>query len=310
MVDISKISTEQRNTNTKNMDLGTTKDILTLINNEDKTVPYAVEKAIDQISKVVDQVTESFRNGGRLFYLGAGTSGRLGVLDASECPPTFGVESDMVTGIIAGGDRALRYAIENVEDSKEAAANDLKDYHINKHDVVIGIAASGRTPYAIGAVEYAKLKGAHTACITTSKDSEIAKVVDMPIEAVTGAEPLTGSTRMKSGTAQKLILNMITTAAMVKIGKVYENLMVDVQMSNDKLISRAQRIVKEVTGAPLEIVNKYLEKYQSVKYAIFAIMGEIEDEHKIKDLFNEHNGNIRQSLNSCKPHEEKNNENT
>jgi len=309
MVDISKISTEQRNKNTKNMDLGSTEDILTLINNEDKTVPYAVEAAIKQITVVVDAVTESFRKGGRLFYLGAGTSGRLGVLDASECPPTFGVESDLVTGIIAGGDRALRFAVENVEDSKEAAAKDLESYHITASDVVIGIAASGRTTYAIGAVEYAKKQGAKTGCITTSENSEIAKVVDMPIEAVTGAEPLTGSTRMKSGTAQKLILNMITTAAMVKLGKVYENLMVDVQMSNDKLISRAQRIVMEVTGADLDIVNKYLDKYQSVKYAIFAIMGEIEEKNKIKNLLEENNGNIRQSLNSCKPKEVENDEN-
>jgi len=299
MVDISKITTERRNDNTKNIDLVSTKEILTLINNEDKTVPHAVEKAIPQIVDVVNTVTESFRQGGRLFYLGAGTSGRLGVLDASECPPTFGVASDMVIGIIAGGERALRYAIENVEDSKEAAIEDLKPYHITKHDVVIGIAASGRTPYAIGAVEYAKSLGVKTACVTTSANSEISKVVDMPIEAVTGAEPLTGSTRMKSGTAQKLILNMITTASMVKLGKVYENLMVDVQMSNDKLISRAQRIVMEVTGAPLTVVNEYLDKYQSVKYAIFAIMSEIEDLSRIKEMLDNNHGNIRESLKSC-----------
>jgi len=299
MVDISKITTERRNDNTKNIDLVSTKEILTLINNEDKTVPHAVEKAIPQIVDVVNTVTESFRQGGRLFYLGAGTSGRLGVLDASECPPTFGVASDMVIGIIAGGERALRYAIENVEDSKEAAIEDLKPYHITKHDVVIGIAASGRTPYAIGAVEYAKSLGVKTACVTTSANSEISKIVDMPIEAVTGAEPLTGSTRMKSGTAQKLILNMITTASMVKLGKVYENLMVDVQMSNDKLISRAQRIVMEVTGAPLTVVNEYLDKYQSVKYAIFAIMSEIEDLSRIKEMLDNNHGNIRESLKSC-----------
>jgi len=299
MVDISKITTERRNDNTKNIDLVSTKEILTLINNEDKTVPDAVEKAIPQIVDVVNTVTESFRHGGRLFYLGAGTSGRLGVLDASECPPTFGVASDMVIGIIAGGERALRYAIENVEDSKEAAIEDLKPYHITKHDVVIGIAASGRTPYAIGAVEYAKSLGVKTACVTTSANSEISKIVDMPIEAVTGAEPLTGSTRMKSGTAQKLILNMITTASMVKLGKVYENLMVDVQMSNDKLISRAQRIVMEVTGAPLTVVNEYLDKYQSVKYAIFAIMSEIEDLSRIKEMLDNNHGNIRESLKSC-----------
>jgi len=296
MVDISKISTEKRNGNTKNIDLCETKEILTLINNEDKTVPLAVEKALDQITAVVDVVTKSFKKGGRLIYIGAGTSGRLGVLDASECPPTFGVKDDLVIGIIAGGDQALREALENVEDSKEAAIKDLEKHQLTKHDVVVGIAASGRTPYAVGAVEYAKTQGCHTACVTTSELSPIAKVVDYPIEAITGAEPLTGSTRMKSGTAQKLILNMITTASMVKIGKVYENLMVDVKMSNDKLISRAQRIVMEVTGAPQQVVQQHLEKYNSVKYAIFAIMSQIEEEDKITALLDENNGNIRESL--------------
>ncbi len=296
MVDISKITTEKRNVKTKNIDLATTCDILKLINNEDKTVPIAVEKAIDQIAVVVDKVTEAFSKGGRLFYLGAGTSGRLGVLDASECPPTFGVSPDMVVGLIAGGDKALRDAIEGAEDSKEGAYQDLKKNNLNKLDVVIGIAASGRTPYPIGGVEYANELGCETACITTSKDSEIAHIAKYPIEAVTGAEPLTGSTRMKSGTAQKLILNMITTAAMVKIGKVYENLMIDLQMSNDKLISRAQLIVMEVTGVSREIAIEYLEKYKSVKYAIFSIMSKVEDKKKIEDILTEYHGNIRESL--------------
>ncbi|MDO9628703.1 MAG: N-acetylmuramic acid 6-phosphate etherase [Acholeplasmataceae bacterium] len=296
MIDISKISTEKRNENTKNIDLVSTTEILRLINNEDKTVPLAVEKAIGQISTVVDRVTETFKNGGRLFYLGAGTSGRLGVLDASECPPTFGVPNDLVTGIIAGGDHALRYSIEGVEDSPKAAKDDLKKHHLTKHDFVIGIAASGRTPYAIGGVEYANELGCKTGCITTSADSEIAKIAQFPIEAITGAEPLTGSTRMKSGTAQKLILNMITTASMVKIGKVYENLMIDVQMSNNKLVSRAQRIVMEVTGVSEEVAEEYLMKYNSVKFAIFGIISKIEDRKKIEELLDEHNGNIRESL--------------
>ena len=296
MIDISKISTEKRNENTKNIDLVSTAEILRLLNNEDKTVPLAVEKAIGQIATVVDMVTETFKKGGRLFYVGAGTSGRLGVLDASECPPTFGVPSDMVTGIIAGGDHALRFSVEGVEDSPKQAKEDLIKHHLSKNDFVIGIAASGRTPYAIGGVEYANELGCKTGCITTSADSEIAKVALYPIEAITGAEPLTGSTRMKSGTAQKLILNMITTASMVKIGKVYENLMIDVQMSNNKLVSRAQRIVMEVTGASQEVAEEYLNRYNSVKFAIFGIISKVEDRKKIEELLDEHNGNIRESL--------------
>lgn len=296
MIDISKISTEKRNMNTKNIDLVSTNEILKLLNNEDKTVPLAVEKAIPQIGKVVDIVTETFAKGDRLFYIGAGTSGRLGVLDASECPPTYGVPKDMVIGIIAGGDMALRFSIEGSEDSKEAAIFDLKKHRLTKNDIVIGLAASGRTPYVIAGIEYANLLGCETACITTSADSEIAKVAKHPIEAITGAEPVTGSTRMKSGTAQKLILNMITTSSMVKIGKVYENLMIDVQMNNDKLNSRAQKIVTEVTGVSPEIALEYLKRYNSVKYAIFAIMSKVEDEEKITEILKAHHGNIRESL--------------
>jgi N-acetylmuramic acid 6-phosphate etherase len=296
MIDLMKISTEKRNENTKNIDIATTCDMLKMINTEDKTVPLAVEKAIDQIAKVVDIVTEAFINGGRLIYIGAGTSGRLGVLDASECPPTYGVAKDMVIGIIAGGDKALRYSMEGVEDSKEEAVKDLMKIDTNQNDVVVGIAASGRTPYAIGAVEYANSIGAKTACITTSDHSEIAKLAQYPIEAITGAEPVTGSTRMKSGTAQKLVLNMITTASMVKIGKVYENLMIDVQMTNNKLISRAQIIVMEVTGVHADVAETYLKKYRSVKYAIFAIISKIEDKDKIVEILKSHKGNIRESL--------------
>ncbi|TVP86122.1 MAG: N-acetylmuramic acid 6-phosphate etherase [Acholeplasmataceae bacterium] len=296
MIDISKISTEQRNQRTKNIDLVPTADILKLINKEDKSVPLAVEKAIDQITVVVDVVTEAFLNGGRLFYIGAGTSGRLGVLDASECPPTFGVSHDMVIGVIAGGDRALRDSIEHAEDSKKAAHQDLMTYQLETRDVVIGIAASGRTPYAIGGIEYAKKIGCQTACITTSAHSEIAKSCHYPIEAITGAEPITGSTRMKSGTAQKLILNMISTASMVKIGKVYENLMIDVQMTNNKLVSRARQIVMDVTGAPVDVVTACLKKHKSVKHAIFSIMSGIDDEETIKQILDANNGNIRESL--------------
>ncbi|MBU1020964.1 MAG: N-acetylmuramic acid 6-phosphate etherase [Firmicutes bacterium] len=296
MVDISKITTEKRNENTKNIDVASTCEILKMINTEDKTVPFAVEKAIDQIAIVVDVVTQAFREGGRLFYIGAGTSGRLGVLDASECPPTFGVESTLVNGIIAGGDSALRTSIEGAEDDEECAIKDLQLHNVNTKDVVIGIAASGRTPYAVSAVKYANYVGAKSACITTSSDSEIAQIAMYPIEAITGAEPVTGSTRMKSGTAQKLILNMITTATMVKIGKVYENLMIDVQMTNNKLVSRAIQIVMEVTDVEFSIAEKYLDKYKSVKHAIFAILSEINEKDRIEDFLNEYNGNIRESL--------------
>lgn len=296
MVDISKITTEKRNERTKNIDVASTFEMLKMFNVEDKTVPLAVEKAIDQIAKVVDIITEIFIDGGRLFYIGAGTSGRLGVLDASEVPPTFGVRNDMVIGIIAGGDSALRDSIEGAEDSKEEAVIDLMSYNLGSEDFVIGIAASGRTPYAIGGVEYANSLGCPTACITTSSNSEIAGIVKYPIEAITGAEPVTGSTRMKSGTAQKLILNMITTASMVKIGKVYENLMIDVQMNNDKLVSRSQLIVMEITGVSLEIAQKYLKRFNSVKHSIFSIISKIDDLEKINNLLDKSNGNIREAL--------------
>ncbi len=296
MVDIKKITTEQRNERTKHIDILSTKEVLTVFNQEDKEVPLAVEKAIDQIALLTDGVVESIYNGGRLFYVGAGTSGRLGVLDASEIPPTFGVAEDVVIGIIAGGDEALRYALENVEDYKDEAINDLKKYNLNDKDFVVGITASGRTPYAVAAVEYANEIGAGSGCITTSINSEIAKLAKYPIEAITGPEPLTGSTRMKSGTAQKLILNMITTTAMVKLGKVYENLMIDVQISNEKLQSRAVGIIKEITGIEDKEAKAKLEQYRSVKKVIFSILTNIEDEKLIDEILNKHHGNIQKAL--------------
>lgn len=300
MVDISKITTEGRNDLTKNIDLLSTSEMIRLINSEDKKVAYAVEEALGQIELVVDEVTKVFEKGGRLVYIGAGTSGRLGVLDASECPPTFGVPDDMVVGIIAGGDTALRTAAENVEDSEEEAVKDLKNINFNENDIVIGLAASGRTPYVIGALKYGNSIGAVTSCITTSANSPIAKLAKYPIEAITGPETLTGSTRMKSGTAQKMIANMITTSSMIKIGKVYENLMVDVRMSNEKLISRGQRIIMDVTGVDKEEAKRYLDKFKAVKIAIFAIISGIDEEAKIKELLSKSNGNIRKALKSVK----------
>ncbi|MDL2292083.1 N-acetylmuramic acid 6-phosphate etherase [Acholeplasma sp. OttesenSCG-928-E16] len=296
MVNINNISTEKRNSRTTNMDVAVTEELLKLLNDEDKLVPYAVEKAIPQIAKVVDVVAKKLENGGRLLYIGAGTSGRIGVLDASECPPTFGVEDGVIVGIIAGGDYALRNAVEGVEDSKEEAINDLKRHNLSDKDFLIGIAASGRTPYVVGGLEYANSINCETACVTTSSDSIVSKIVKYPIEAITGAEPLTGSTRMKSGTAQKLILNMISTAVMVKLGKVYENLMIDVQMSNDKLVSRAERIVMEVTGVCQETAAKYLKKFNSVKYAVFSILTEVEDLDRIEKILKENKNNVRESI--------------
>lgn len=300
MIDINKITTEKRNQNTKNIDLLKTRDMLKLINEEDKKVAFAVEGAIDQIEVVVEEITTVFENGGRLVYLGAGTSGRIGVLDASECPPTFGVPESMVVGLIAGGDYALRHAVENIEDSREDAVNDLKDINFSDNDILVGIAASGRTPYVLAGLEYANSLGARTACITTSENSPVAAAAKFPIEAITGPETLTGSTRMKSGTAQKLIANMLTTASMIKLGKVYENLMVDVQMTNKKLVSRAQSIIMEITDVDKDTAKKYLDKYDSVKNAIFAIMSNIDEINEIEEILNNNKGNIRKSIQSIK----------
>lgn len=300
MVDISKITTERRNEKTKNIDLLETKDILKLINDEDKYVAVAIEKVLDQIALVVDNVIESFEKNGRLIYLGAGTSGRIGVLDASECPPTFGVSDEMVIGIIAGGDFALRNAVENAEDLVDEAVADLKEIKFSKNDMLIGITASGRTPYVLSGLKYANELGANTSIITTSENSEGAKIAKFPIEAITGPEVLTGSTRMKSGTAQKLIANMITTTSMIKIGKVYENLMIDVQMTNEKLVSRAKKIIMDITDVDKVVAKTYLDKFGTVKKAIFAIMSNLENEREIEDILNKNKGNIRLSLNDLK----------
>ena len=300
MVDISKISTEERNEKTKNIDLLSTKEVLIAFNEEDKWVPYAVEKAIPQIADTVDAITNAFKKGGRLFYIGAGTSGRLGVLDASECSPTFGVPDDMVIGIIAGGDKALRYPIEKVEDSKTEAVKDLKSYNLSIEDFVIGITASGRTPYAVAAVEYANSIGCDTACITTSSNSLIAKEAKHKIEAITGAEPVTGSTRMKSGTAQKLICNMISTASMIKMGKVYENLMIDMQPTNEKLVKRAQRIISQAASVSNEVADVTLKKYKSVKKTILSLLTKIDDIEKIDKLLDDSKGNIHLALKAGK----------
>ena len=295
-VELKKIGTEQRNERTMKIDTLSTLEIVKLLNEEDKTVALAVEKATDQIASLVDKIVEAFYKDGRLIYMGAGTSGRIGILDAVECRPTYSVSDDMVQCLMAGGMNAMSKAVEGAEDSKELAVQDLKNININANDVVVGIAASGRTPYVIGGVEYAKKIGCITGCITTSPNSEVASIVDFPIEAITGAEPVTGSTRMKSGTAQKMICNILSTTSMIKMGKVYENLMIDLQPTNHKLVKRAQNIVSQATGVSMDEAQSYIDKYKTVKKAIFAILSGIEDAKLVDNYLNEFKGHIRNAL--------------
>lgn len=247
-IDLGKLSTEQRNPNTAEIDRVSTLDMVRLINEEDKKVALAVEQVLPEIAQAVDLIADQIKRGGRLFYIGAGTSGRLGILDASECPPTYGVDFGLVVGLIAGGDGAIRKAVEGAEDRPELGASDLKAHNFNAQDVLVGLAASGRTPYVIGGLAYANSLGAHTIAIACTPNSEIGRLAEIAIEPLPGPEVVTGSTRMKAGTAQKLVLNMLSTGAMIKIGKVYGNLMVDVQASNQKLVERCKRIVCEATG--------------------------------------------------------------
>lgn len=259
-----KITTEQ-SSHYDELEKMSTSQLLRGINDEDKTVPLAVEKEIGSIENLVDRIVEKMQKGGRLFYIGAGTSGRLGVLDASECPPTFGVTDDWVLGLIAGGDVALRKAVENAEDDFSRAWKDLQEYHISERDVLVGIAASGTTPYVIGGVKKAREEGIVTGCITCNKNSPLAKEVEYPIECVVGPEFVTGSTRMKAGTAQKLILNMISTSVMIKLGRVKGNKMVDMQLSNVKLVNRGIQMIMEELKVDREEASKLLEEHKSVR---------------------------------------------
>jgi N-acetylmuramic acid 6-phosphate etherase len=243
-------------------------DLLTNINKEDKTVPYAVEKVIPQMEKLVSEIVIRMKRGGRIFYIGAGTSGRLGVVDASECPPTYGVPQGVVVGIMAGGDAAIRKAVENAEDDEVQAWKDLQAHSIGEDDTVIGIAASGRTPYVIGGVREARKHGILTGCITCNPDTKLAAEVEHPIEAVVGAEFVTGSTRMKAGTAQKLVLNMLSTSVMVQLGRVKGNKMVDMQLSNIKLVDRGVKMVMGELGIDYEQAATLLSKYGSVRNAV------------------------------------------
>ncbi|MDD2165655.1 N-acetylmuramic acid 6-phosphate etherase [Glaesserella parasuis] len=289
---LGQLITEQRNPNSMQIDTLSAYEIVQIINNEDKQVPLVIEKVLPQIAQAVEKIVEAFQQGGRLVYIGAGTSGRLGVLDASECPPTFGVSPEMVKGIIAGGEHALRHPIEGAEDNKEAGKQDLQAVEFSQKDVLVGIAASGRTPYVLGALAYAKQLGATTVSIASNPNSAMSQIADIVIDTVVGAEVLTGSSRMKSGTAQKLVLNMLTTASMILIGKCYQNLMVDVQASNQKLVARAIRIVMQATECSREIAETTLVLAENnAKLAIMMILADL-DKDGAEQLLSQQQGKI------------------
>ena len=293
---LSTLITEQRNPNSMHVDSLSALEIVQLMNDEDKQVPLAIEKCLPQIAQAVECIVAAFQQGGRLVYIGAGTSGRLGVLDASECPPTFGVSPEMVKGIIAGGERALRHPIEGAEDSKAQAVVDLQTIQFSSKDVLVGIAASGRTPYVIGALEYAKSLGSVTVSIASNPNSAMANIVDIAIDTVVGPEVLTGSSRLKSGTAQKLVLNMLTTASMILMGKCYQNLMVDVQASNEKLKARAIRIVMQATDCDKALAEETLKQAeQNAKLAIMMILSGL-DRAQAEALLEKHQGKLQLAL--------------
>ena len=293
---LSTLITEQRNPNSMHVDSLSALEIVQLMNEEDKQVPLAIEKCLPQIAQAVECIVAAFQQGGRLVYIGAGTSGRLGVLDASECPPTFGVSPEMVKGIIAGGERALRHPIEGAEDSKAQAVVDLQTIQFSSKDVLVGIAASGRTPYVIGALEYAKSLGSVTVSIASNPNSAMANIVDIAIDTVVGPEVLAGSSRLKSGTAQKLVLNMLTTASMILMGKCYQNLMVDVQASNEKLKARAIRIVMQATDCDKALAEETLKQAdQNAKLAIMMILSGL-DRAQAEALLEKHQGKLQLAL--------------
>lgn len=296
MVDLTKLTTETRNRDTINLDRMTSIEIATIMNKEDEKVIESVKDALPKIAEVIDICTETLEGGGRIIYMGAGTSGRLGLLDAVECPPTFGVSSDLVVGLIAGGQTAFIKAVEGAEDSETLGVDELKELNLTNKDIVIGLAASGRTPYAIYGLKYAREIGCKTAVVVCNKNSEMAKYSDVAIELVVGPEVLTGSTRLKAGTAQKMVLNMISTGSMVGIGKTYENLMVDVMQTNEKLITRSENIIIEATAVDRDTARKALKDAKGkVKTAIIMILLKCnydEAEKRLKMV----NGHVRYAL--------------
>ncbi|WP_197131873.1 N-acetylmuramic acid 6-phosphate etherase [Fictibacillus sp. 5RED26] len=295
-MDLTKLATEKRNPDTLTIDELTTLEVIQKIHEADLGVASRITPVLKEISSVVEKVVTAFENKGRLIYIGAGTSGRLGVLDASECPPTYGTDPKLVVGIIAGGEYALQHAIEGAEDDAELGQSDLQSLNVTERDVVVAIAASGRTPYCLGAMKYAKTKGALTAALVCSVDSPMEKLADISIPVITGPEVVTGSTRMKAGTAQKLVLNMISTASMVRWGKVYSNLMVDVQPTNEKLRQRAKNIIIEASGATEKEAEMALqEQGGNTKAAIFQLVTGVAP-HEAKLQLDQHNGKLKEAI--------------
>lgn len=295
-VEINQLTTERRNPNTMHLDQMSVGQVLELMNKEDQQVPEAIAEALGQIEAAVETIIQSLKAGGRLIYFGAGTSGRLGVLDAAECVPTFGVSSDLVVGLIAGGDKAMVEAVEGAEDSLTLAEEDFRKLNLNANDTVVGIAASGRTPYVIGGLQYAQSIGAKSVSIACNQQAKISRFAQIPIEVDCGPEVLTGSTRLKAGTAQKLILNMLSTVSMIGIGKVYQNLMVDVQATNEKLEERSKRIIMAATECTYEDAARYFEAAnQNVKVAIVMILTNLNAEEASQKI-NAANGFVNQVL--------------
>ncbi|NVP01088.1 N-acetylmuramic acid 6-phosphate etherase [Photobacterium damselae subsp. damselae] len=295
-IDLSQLVTESRNQASHAIDTLSTLDMVTVINQEDQKVALAVEKTLPEVALAVDAIADAFMVGGRLIYMGAGTSGRLGILDASECPPTYGSNPNQVVGLIAGGHKAILKAVENAEDNQELAEQDLQNLGLTENDVVVGIAASGRTPYVIGGMKYAHSIGAQVVAISCNPQSEMTKIADIAITPVVGAEVVTGSSRMKAGTAQKLVLNMLTTGAMIRTGKVFGNLMVDVEATNAKLIQRQTNIVMQATDCDAAQAEEALSACdRHCKTAILMILAGLDAEQAKKQLAN-HNGFIRSAL--------------
>lgn len=295
-INLNKMVTESRNPASEQIDTLSTLDMLTVINNEDQQVPLAVKATLPQIAQLVDNVVTAFAQGGRLIYSGAGTSGRLGILDASECPPTYGTPPEQVIGLIAGGHKAILQAVENAEDSREMGEQDLRDIDFNSRDILVGIAASGRTPYVLGAMAYANSVGATVAAVACNPGSEMGLAADIAIEPIVGPEVVTGSSRMKAGTAQKLVLNMITTGAMIRSGKVYSNLMVDVEASNAKLLQRQINIVVEATQCTHQEAEEVLNACnRHCKTAILMVLSGLPVD-QASALLTENRGFIRNAL--------------
>lgn len=293
---LHKLTTEEINQQTLDIDECSTQDMLLLINEQDSLVPMAVRREIPNIARAVDIIYESLKNGGRMFYVGAGTSGRLGVLDASECPPTYSTDPEMIQGIIAGGDAALRIAVEGAEDDEAAGAEVVDRHGITDKDVVVGITASGGAPFVIAAVNAAKKRGASTIGVTNNSGSKLSKVCDVCIAPIVGPEVVIGSTRMKAGTAQKLVLNMLTTSVMIKMGKVYGNLMVDLKPTNQKLCDRARRIICHATGVDYETAAEYLERVEgNTKLAILMIKTGIKADEG-KEILQKQGGRLKDAI--------------